>query len=153
MNLIKNDSTIVRRYNRREGFSVSTKQTIDELQKKITVLENHIKSILSLKKLKVSTKGIVYFINFTDIMYLKSESNYTYLYLINNKKLLISKTLRFLVERINDPIFIRIHASYFINSRYLCQYLKSKDKVILERNIELPVSRSNKKVLAKWMDE
>jgi len=88
-----------------------------------------------------------------DIIYLRSNRNYTNIFLKDGKNVLISKTLGFLVKKINDSAFLRIHSSYLINTNHLNQYIKAKDKVVLIGNIELPVSRNNKKLLANWLEK
>jgi len=127
-------------------------QSIENLHLKIQNLERTIESMNKVKKLKVTTLDAVYYINYNDIIYLKSNRNYTNIYLIDGKNILISKTLSFLVRKINDSTFLRTHSSYLINTNHLCQYIKSRDKVILINDIELPVSRSKKKTLINWLD-
>ncbi len=135
-----------------EKNRIDQRLTILDLQRRIIVLEKQLKDYNKIQKLKVTTKDAVYFINYSDILYLKSESNYTYIHLANNKKMLISKTLKYLSEKIIGSTFMRIHASVLVNTRYLSQYIKGENKVILENNIALPVSKPNKKIVLQWME-
>lgn len=129
------------------------KQTIQNLKERISKLENKLDDNYSLKKLKVATKDAIYFINYDNIRFLKSESNYTNIHLTSGKKLLISKTLGLLSNQIKDTNFMRIHASYFINLKYISEFQKSKKTVILEDGTKLPVSLSHKKELVKWLNK
>lgn len=60
------------------------------------------------QKLKVSTSDAIHFINFSNTLYLKSQNNYTYINLTNGKKLLVSKTLKYLNDKVNSQIFLKI---------------------------------------------
>ncbi len=125
------------------------KQIIVDLQKRVSFLEKQLKQSMSLRKLKVPTQDAIYFINYDNLMFLNSKSNYTYLYLNNGSKILAAKTLNYFVNKINDSYFFRVHASYFVNLKYVSKILKSKSVVLLENGKEIPISRNNRKALDK----
>jgi len=54
-------------------------------------------------------------LNTSDILYCKADDNYTEIYLNNNKKKLVSKTLKYFEEALNEASFARIHKSYLVN--------------------------------------
>ena len=124
---------------------------IKDLHSRVELLEKKLQNSNTLQKLRISNRDATYFINLKDILYLKAESNYTYIYFTNGEKLLISKTLGILAEKIKDLLFLRIHASYLINARYLSKYINSDQKIILNNQITLPVSRMNKKMMSDWI--
>lgn len=81
-----------------------------------------------------------------NILYLEGESNYTIIYLIDNKKILISKTMKHLMAMLPSTNFLRIHKSYIINKQHAKLYSNNKKFIIkLENGIVLPISRTKKK--------
>ncbi len=152
MKQIENSVILYSDKNIRKLNTISNKSIIEDLKKRIVCLEKKMAGLLSVQKLKVCTKDEISYFDFNSILYLKSESNYTYIYFTNNEKVLVSKTLKYLQGKIDSPMFLRIHASYYINAAYLSKYIKSQSKIILEGNIELPVSRGKKHWIERWLD-
>jgi len=54
-------------------------------------------------------------LNTSDILYCKADDNYTEIHLNNNKKKLVSKTLKYFEEALNGASFSRVHKSYLVN--------------------------------------
>ncbi|MEZ4979175.1 MAG: LytTR family DNA-binding domain-containing protein [Chitinophagales bacterium] len=102
----------------------------------------------SYKKLAIHTLDGIEFIDFNEILFLKSESNYTEINLINGKKHLASKTLK-VFEDLLDNNFIRVHQSYIISLAHIKLYSKSDSTITLIGNVEVPVSKSRRESLLK----
>ncbi|MEZ4855575.1 MAG: LytTR family DNA-binding domain-containing protein [Gelidibacter sp.] len=84
-------------------------------------------------------------INTSDILYCKADDNYTEIYLITNKKKLVSKTLKYFEDALNASSFARIHKSYLVNVNEVVKYVKGKGgSVILSNGKEIMVSASKK---------
>ncbi|WP_223034741.1 LytR/AlgR family response regulator transcription factor [Hanstruepera marina] len=84
-------------------------------------------------------------INTADILYCKADDNYTEIYLNTNKKKLVSKTLKYFEDALNDGSFARIHKSYLVNVNEVIKYLKGKGgSVVLSNGKQLMVSASKK---------
>lgn len=66
-------------------------------------------------KIMISTNDGAIFVKVADIIKLESESNYTILYLENNKKIIASKTLSVFEEMLESLNFLRVHRSFVIN--------------------------------------
>ena len=76
-----------------------------------------------------------------DIIYLKSDSDYTEIHL-KDKKLLSSESLRYWEDTLSQKKFMRIHKSYMFNT---CKILKiSGNQVFLEDDIIIPIGRAYK---------
>ncbi|WP_100614422.1 LytR/AlgR family response regulator transcription factor [Confluentibacter citreus] len=87
-------------------------------------------------------------INTADILYCKADDNYTEIYLNNNKKKLVSKTLKYFEDALNGSNFARVHKSYLINVNEVVKYLKGKGgSVVLSNGKEIMVSASKKSEL------
>ncbi len=91
-------------------------------------------------------------LNVSDILYCKADDNYTEIYL-ENKKLLVSKTLKYFEEALADYPFARIHKSYLVNVNEVIKYRKGKGgSVIVSNGKELLVSASKKRQLLSYFE-
>lgn len=89
-------------------------------------------------------------LNVADILYCKADDNYTEIYL-ENKKILVSKTLKYFEEALSKFAFARIHKSYLVNVNEVVKYRKGKGgSVVVSNGKELSVSASKKKDLLAY---
>ena len=90
-------------------------------------------------------------IDTSHIMYCKADDNYTEIYLNNNKKKLVSKTLKYIEESLKDGNFARVHKSYLVNVNEIVKYVKGKGgSVVLSNGKEVMVSASRKSELLSY---
>ena len=86
-----------------------------------------------------------------DIMYCKADDNYTEIYFTNNKKKLVSKTLKYIEDSLKDANFARVHKSYLVNVNEIVKYVKGKGgSVVLSNGKEIMVSASKKSDLLSY---
>jgi two-component system LytT family response regulator len=86
-----------------------------------------------------------------NILYCKADDNYTEIYLNNNKKILVSKTLKYFEEALSNSSFARVHKSYLVNVNEVIKYVKGKGgSVILSNGKEVMVSASKKSDLLSF---
>lgn len=91
-------------------------------------------------------------LNVSDILYCKADDNYTEIFL-ENKKILVSKTLKYFEEALSDFPFARIHKSYLVNVNEVVKYRKGKGgSVVISSGKELLVSASKKKDFLAYFD-
>ncbi len=111
-------------------------------------LQNSILKPKSLKiegKITIPTQNGFEVLEIQDIIYAKADDNYTEIYLINNQKKLVSKTLKYFEDTLKNNGFARIHKSYLVNVNTIISYKKGKGgTVILNNEKELSVSASKK---------
>ncbi|WP_044399260.1 LytTR family DNA-binding domain-containing protein [Lacinutrix sp. Hel_I_90] len=83
-----------------------------------------------------------------EILYCKSQGSYTYVFMHNGPKHLISKNLKQLFLSLDHNEFFRIHQSYLVNRKYIVEYYRGDGgEIILTNGKNLPVSRSKKNEL------
>lgn len=88
----------------------------------------------------------------SSIQYCKADDNYTEIFL-EDKKILVSKTLKYFEEALAEFAFARIHKSFLVNIGSIVKYKKGKGgSVILASGKELLVSASRKKQLLAYFD-
>jgi two-component system LytT family response regulator len=89
-------------------------------------------------------------LNIADILYCKADDNYTEIHL-ENKKILVSKTLKYFEEALCDSGFARVHKSYLVNVTEVVRYRKGKGgSVVLSTGKEIAVAPSRKKGLLSF---
>ncbi|PWH84234.1 DNA-binding response regulator [Algibacter marinivivus] len=90
-------------------------------------------------------------LNTSDILYCKADDNYTEIYLNNNKKKIVSKTLKYFEEALTHSGFARIHKSYLVNVNEVVKYVKGKGgSVVLSNGKQVMVSASKKSDLLSY---
>ena len=95
------------------------------------------------QKLTLSYEGGKSIIDLSDILYIKGDDNISTIYLSKNRKITISKTLKYF-EDLLDTNFIRIHKSYILNLKFASRIISKEVHFIeLEDGTQLPISRRN----------
>ncbi len=90
-------------------------------------------------------------LNTSDILYCKADDNYTEIYLNNNKRKIVSKTLKYFEEALSASSFARVHKSYLVNVNEVVKYQKGKGgSVVLSNGKEIMVSASKKSDLLSY---
>jgi len=90
-----------------------------------------------------------------DIVYLIAQGNYTAVHLVDNRKIMISKSLHHIEKQLeNNTNFIRIHRSHVINMLFIKKYLNvGGGSIELENNTVLPISNSRKVQLLEAINQ
>lgn len=84
-------------------------------------------------------------LNVSEILYCKADDNYTEIYLLN-KKILVSKTLKYFEDALLEFPFARVHKSFLVNVNEVVKYRKGKGgSVVMSNGKEVMVSASKKK--------
>lgn len=99
-------------------------------------------------RLALSTVEGVYFVNKTSIMRVEAMSNYSTFYLQEQKKIMVSKTLKEYESVLQDDFFLRINRSVIVNLNYVVKYRKGDGGTIeMIDGTEIEVSASRKEAL------
>lgn len=90
-------------------------------------------------------------ISTASILFCKADDNYTEIYLNNNKKKVVSKTLKHFEDTLKNAGFARVHKSYLVNVNEVVKYVKGKGgSVILSNGKQVMVSPSKKAQLLAY---
>ena len=82
-------------------------------------------------------------IDLNELMYCESDKGYTTFYCIDNKKYLVSKTLKEFEEQLILTNFTRPHQSFMVNLKFIDKYEKS-GTIYLKNGKKIPVSSRKK---------
>jgi two-component system LytT family response regulator len=88
-------------------------------------------------------------IKYEDLIMIKSESNYSILFLRNGSSMLTSKTLKYWEERCNANFLKRVHKSYIINFKMIKSIVFKTKSIQLEDGHTAVYSRSCKNIISE----
>jgi two-component system LytT family response regulator len=86
-----------------------------------------------------------------DIIHIEGDRNYSYVYLKNGTKKLVTKTLIELEELLDSKGFYRCHKSHILNAKHITSYTNG-NFVQLSEMRRIPISRRKKKPFAEWYE-
>ena len=96
------------------------------------------------KRIRINHANGVSFVHADDVVCAKSEGNYTELILKNDKKKVVSKSLKSFLEELPMIDFRRVHKSWAINIIFLSEYNRAKGQCELKWDggkMTIPVSQ------------
>ncbi len=99
----------------------------------------------SFDRITLNTGDGLLFIRTSDILHLEANGNFTFAYLADGEKHLVSSNLKEFEEILPEPGFFRIHQSHLVNTSRVKKFLKEDGGyVIMQDGAKLPVARRRK---------
>ncbi|WP_316846628.1 LytTR family DNA-binding domain-containing protein [Pedobacter psychrodurus] len=126
------------------------KTAITRLRKRVAgkVKQRSQKSAVLNARLALPTAEGVYIIDKTTIIRVEAMSNYSVFLLTDNKKIIVSKTLKEYEAQLSDDFFMRINRSVIVNLSYVVKYRKGDGGTLeLSDGAEVEVSPQRKDTL------
>lgn len=131
----------------RSAFIKAEKQILDELRLQLSTLQSNLHSPKN-KTIVLRTSEKIYLIETKDIIRCESDRNYTYFFINEQKKHIVSQPLKEYEDILEEFGFFRIHKSHMINLTYVESFDKADGgSIILKDKTELPVARRKKNEL------
>ena len=91
-------------------------------------------------------------IHINDITYLSAESNYTWVHVAQQKKYLVTKTLKDLEGMLQFPQYFRSHKSHLVNLNHVARYVRGQGGyLVMKDGMQIPVARTQKQELLSLM--
>ncbi len=133
-----------------DDLQIAAERVLD--RKKNNRLGEQLRNIMQdMKKERTSKKIPFSFVDKTlyvpseDIIYCKSDGNYTEVYMEGGKKEVLSKKIKEVEALIDNSSFFRTHHSFLVNLGCVTEFIKSDGQyLILKDGSSIPVSRSKK---------
>ena len=102
---------------------------------------------------KLSIGQEIVFVNVDQIICCEADGSYCKVYCEGQTKpYLLSKNLKDIEEMVQQPQFIRPHASWLINSHFIEKIIKGEGmEIVLSNQLHIPVARSKKQEIMKWL--
>lgn len=127
---------------------VTTKEKREShLEKLIEISSEYFNGVKN-KRVILKTSDNVYAIYEDDIIYCRSEGNYTTFYTQQLEKIMVSKSIKKVEEILSEDTFIRCHQSYIVNKKHVLKYNK-QGVLVVHLDIKVPVSSRRKDYVLK----
>ncbi len=128
---------------RLESESVKIENYLHNLQKDI---DEH--------RIVLNTINSIYVVKVREIVRCMADKNYTEVYMVNGKQLILSKTLKDFEEMLSEYGFFRCHQSHLVNVRFIESYEKGLGgMVMMSDGSKVPVSSRRKETFLKLMEQ
>ena len=131
--------------------AIENKAPEKELEKLIEVSQEYFNGVKN-KRVILKTTETVYAIYEDDIIYCRSDGNYTTFYTQQMEKIVISKPLKQVEEILTEDVFVRCHQSYIVNKKHVLKYNKN-GVLIVHMDFKVPVSSRRKDYTLKKIFE
>ena len=131
--------------------AIENKTPEKELEKLIEVSQEYFNGVKN-KRVILKTTETVYAIYEDDIIYCRSDGNYTTFYTQQMEKIVISKPLKQVEEILSEDVFVRCHQSYIVNKKHVLKYNKN-GVLIVHMDFKVPVSSRRKDYTLKKIFE
>lgn len=126
-----------------EKVSLTYQKKLKESQKNIGSLNTSLP-----QKIKIHNRSGFDLVDIDQILYCRSEVNYTHFHFKDKKSVMTSKTLRFYQQILEKYWFLRIHRSSLINIKEVKRFIHGKKgQVVLSNGEVLEVGNNYKKEL------
>lgn len=118
-------------------FVIAVNKAVEHLKKqRASVQGNTVHNKINLPTLQGFKR-----VNIDEIIRCEADSNYTFIYLSDKSKVIVSKTLYDFEKHLSEYNFFSIHHKHLINLEHLKEYIKGKGgQVIMADNSVLDVS-------------
>ncbi len=80
-----------------------------------------------------------------DILFIRSESNYSRVFMKNGQEIFMSKTLKSWANELPETDFLRCHRSYLVNQSEIVEINRTAYRVVLQDGRIIPISRRKQK--------
>jgi len=105
------------------------------------------------KKIVLKTSDSIHLVNIQNIIRCEADNNYTHFYLNDNKKILVSNTLKEYEELLGQYNFFRVHQSHLINLNYIAKFdKKDGGSLVMTDKSQIPVSARKRHLLLEFFD-
>ena len=105
-------------------------------------------------KLAIPTSDGMEYLNTRDIVRIEADRSYSWFFLPNNRKILVSKNLKEFQELLTDCNFFRPHNSHLINLEHVKKYIRQEGGAIeMSDGYQVPISRTRRDMFLSQMSK
>lgn len=124
---------------------IEQRQQKQSNQRLTLLMENLREKMQQLQRIAVPTSSGLEFVKLDLIVYLEASINYTHLFLSDQRKFTVSRTLKEFEELLPSDTFIRIHNSHIINKNFAERYIRGDGgQVVLSNGVVLDIAKRKK---------
>ncbi|HIP31708.1 MAG TPA: response regulator transcription factor [Crocinitomicaceae bacterium] len=105
------------------------------------------------RRLVLKTQESVHVVELDQIIRCEADRNYTSFFLVDNKKILVSKTLKEYETLLSGHNFLRVQQSHLVNLNFIDRYdKKNGGAVVMKDGSEVPLSPAKREVFFKRLE-
>ncbi|MBP8067637.1 MAG: response regulator transcription factor [Pedobacter sp.] len=94
------------------------------------------------------------YVALSEIIRCEADNTYTYFFLANSEKILVSKSLKEYADLLRPNGFLRTHQSHLVNPKYVKSWLKEDGGILLLTSGEkIPISKPNKETVKQALQK
>lgn len=124
---------------------VKEKMTVQQSSRQLDFLVDYLKQNGKPAKIALPQQQEVRYVPVVDIVRCEAQNTYTWFFLSNNEKILVSKPLKDYDELLAPQGFIRCHQTHLVNPAFVKSFLKEDGGgLLLQNGIKIPVSKQKK---------
>jgi len=102
----------------------------------------------SVSTIALQMQSEIRYVSLSEIIRCEADNTYTYFFLVNGERILVSKSLKEYADLLRPTGFLRTHQSHLVNPKYVKSWLKEDGGVLLLTSGEkIPVSKPNKETV------
>ena len=120
-------------------------KVVYDLQDQLSLTQDHLQR--SERGVFVNTDAVSRFVKTTSVVMVKSDSNYSTIFLEDGTSILTSKTLKHWEEKFESNDLMRIHNSYLVNVKSINYIDHRSNEVVMKTGCKACYSRSGKLLL------
>jgi two-component system LytT family response regulator len=125
----------------------------EELNLKLkTLLSNITEPAKTKRKIVLKTMERIYSVDLNDVIRFESDGGYTKVYLLDGKRIMVSRTMKEFDDLLTDVGFLRVHNSHLINMNYLFCFEKTEGHIVMKDDSIVPVSNRKKEQLLELLN-
>jgi len=126
-----------------------------EKNQQLNFLLQHIKnSEAAPAKIALPQLHEIRYVLVNDIIRCEADNSYTFFYLLNSERILVSRSIKEYAELLSPLGFLRTHQSHLVNTAFVKSWIKEDGGALLLNNGEkIPVSRPNKTAIQQSLNQ
>jgi two-component system LytT family response regulator len=102
----------------------------------------------SVSTIALQMQSEIRYVALSEIIRCEADNSYTFFFLANSEKILVSKSLKEYADLLRPNGFLRTHQSHLVNAKYVKSWLKEDGGILLLTSGEkIPVSKPNKETV------
>lgn len=127
----------------------------EDFQLKIQAFLNNLDTInIAQKKIVLKTSDSIHLVNLGNIVRCEADTNYTWVYIYDHPKILISKPLKHFEELLEENGFFRVHQSHLVNLNYFSRIDKIDGGIlVLSDNTSIPIAVRKRDALYQLLEK
>ena len=105
----------------------------------------------SFRKIAIGAIDGIYFVNIKDIIRFEAEDNYTHIFIKDNPKITVSRTIKAYEDLLKSHNFYRVHKKHVINLNYMHKVCKGDGYLLMDDNVRIDISRRRRPAFMERM--